>query len=194
MNKREFMAAGASIAALTALGGITAGCTTTSGASGDPAARRQAIDSAVNSALSRLYREAKGSEEMVRSARGVLVFPNFVSAGFVVGGSHGQGAMRQGGKTSGYFRMTEASVGLLAGAQSQAVFILFMTQEVLNRFESSRGWTAGADGSVALLTVGADARVTTRTAQQPIVGFVLTNGGLMANLSLNGNRVTPLDL
>jgi lipid-binding SYLF domain-containing protein len=139
MNKREFMAAGASIAALTALGGITAGCTTTSGASGDPAARRQAIDSAVDSALSRLYREAKGSEEMVRSARGVLVFPNFVSAGFVVGGSHGQGAMRQGGKTSGYFRMTEASVGLLAGAQSQAVFILFMTQEVLNRFESSRG-------------------------------------------------------
>ena len=56
MNKREFMAAGASIAALTALGGITAGCTTTSGASGDPAARRQAIDSAVDSALSRLYR------------------------------------------------------------------------------------------------------------------------------------------
>jgi lipid-binding SYLF domain-containing protein len=42
--------------------------------------------------------------------------------------------------------------------------------------------------------VGADARVTTRTAQQPIVGFVLTNGGLMANVSLNGNRVTPLDL
>lgn len=131
---------------------------------------------------------------MVSSARGVLVFPSFVSAGFVVGGAHGQGAMRQGGKTTGYFRMTEASVGLLAGAQSQAVFILFMTQEVLSRFESSRGWTAGVDGSVSLLTVGADARVTTRTAQQTIVGFVLTNGGLMANLSLNGNRVTPLDL
>lgn len=191
MNKREFLTAGVSLAALTV---ISAGCTTTGGASGDPVARRQAIDSAVDSALSRLYREARGSEEMVSSARGVLVFPSFVSAGFVVGGAHGQGAMRQGGKTTGYFRMTEASVGLLAGAQSQAVFILFMTQEVLSRFESSRGWTAGVDGSVSLLTVGADARVTTRTAQQTIVGFVLTNGGLMANLSLNGNRVTPLDL
>ena len=32
------------------------------------------------------------------------------------------------------------------------------------------------------------------TVQQPIVGFVLTNGGLMANISINGNRITQLDL
>lgn len=98
MNKREFIATGASMAALTTLAAITAGCSTTSGASGDPAAQRQAIDSAVDSALSRLYKEARGSEEMVTSARGVLVFPSFVSAGFIVGGSHGQGAMRQIGR------------------------------------------------------------------------------------------------
>ncbi len=42
--------------------------------------------------------------------------------------------------------------------------------------------------------VGADARVTSQTAQQPVVGFVLTNSGLMANLSLSGSRVTPLNL
>ena len=191
MDKRNFLVAGASLAALALL---TTGCTTTSGASGDPAARRQAIDSAVDGALSRLYREAAGSQELVSSARGVLVFPSFVSAGFIVGGSHGQGALRKSGKTSGYFSMTEASVGLLAGAQSQAVFILFMTQDALSRFESSRGWTAGVDASVALITVGADARVTTQTAQQPVVGFVLTNGGLMGSLSLNGNRVTPLEI
>jgi lipid-binding SYLF domain-containing protein len=47
---------------------------------------------------------------------------------------------------------------------------------------------------VTLITVGADARVTTQTAQQPVVGFVLTNGGLMGSLSLNGNRITPLDI
>ena len=190
MNKRKFIGASVSLAALT----VFAGCTTTGGSSGDPAARREAIDAAVDSALSRLYREARGSQEIVASARGVLVFPSVVSAGFIVGGSHGQGALRKAGKTANYFRMTEASVGLLAGAQSQAVFILFMTQDALARFEASRGWTAGVDGSIALLTVGANAQVTTQTAQQPIVGFVLTNGGLMANVSLNGNRVTPLDL
>ena len=50
------------------------------------------------------------------------------------------------------------------------------------------------DGSIALITVGADARLTTQTAQQPIVGFALTNSGLMATLSLNGNRFTRLDI
>jgi lipid-binding SYLF domain-containing protein len=191
MNKRNFVATGASLAVLTLLG---AGCTTTGGASGDPAAQRQAIDAAADSALSRLHQQVGGSRELVQSARGVLVFPNFVSAGFIVGGATGQGVMRKGGKSTSFHRMTEASVGWLAGAQSQAVFILFMTDEALARFESSRGWTAGVDGSVALLGVGADARVTTQTAQQPVTGFVLTNTGLMANVSLNGSRITPLGI
>lgn len=191
MNKRNLIVSSLSIAALAV---FSTACTTTSGTSGDPAAQRQAIDSGVDSALSRLYREASGSQELVASARGVLVFPSFVSAGFVVGGGSGQGALRVAGKTASYHRMTEGSVGLLAGAQSQAVFILFMTDESLNRFKSSSGWTIGADASVALLTVGADARVTSQTAQQPVVGFVLTNSGLMGNLSLSGSRVTPLIL
>lgn len=191
MNKRDLIAAGAALAAVSLL---ASGCTTTSGAGGDPAAQRAAIDSAADSALSRLYREAPGSQQLVASAKGTLVFPSLVSAGFIVGGGSGQGVMRKGGKSTSFHRMTEASVGLLAGAQSQAVFILFLTDEALQRFESSRGWTVGADGSVALLNVGATAQVTSQTAQQPIVGYVLTNGGLMANLSLNGNRITPLGI
>jgi lipid-binding SYLF domain-containing protein len=188
-KRRDLLLCGGLLAALT-----LAGCTTTGGSSGEPDARRQAIDAAVDNALSRLHREAAGSQELVDAARGVLVFPSVVSAGFMVGGSHGQGALRKGGKTAGYYRMTEASVGLLAGAQSQAVFILFMTEEALRRFEASRGWTAGVDGSISLVTVGADARVTTQTVRQEIVGFVLTNAGLMGSVSLNGNRITRIDL
>ena len=48
--------------------------------------------------------------------------------------------------------------------------------------------------NVTLLTVGADASITGRTAQQPVVGFVLTNSGLMGSLSLSGSRITPLNL
>jgi lipid-binding SYLF domain-containing protein len=191
MNKRNFVTGGATLAALAWLG---TGCTTTGGAGGDPVAQRKAIDSGADSALARLYREARGSEDLVKSARGVLVFPNFVSAGFIVGGASGQGVLRVAGKGASYHRMTEGSVGLLAGAQSQAVFILFMTDEALARFRSSNGWTVGADASVALLTVGADARITTQTGQQPVIGFVLTNSGIMGNLSLSGSRITPLNL
>jgi lipid-binding SYLF domain-containing protein len=191
MNKRNLILGGLSAAGLVLL---STGCTTTSGASGDPAAQRAAIDAGVDSALSRLYGQVGGSRELVTSARGVLVFPNFVSAGFIVGGASGTGALRVAGKSTSYHRMTEGSVGWLAGAQSQAVFILFMTEDALNRFKSSSGWTVGADASVALLNVGADARVTTQTAQQPVVGFVLTNSGLMANVSMSGSRITPLNL
>jgi lipid-binding SYLF domain-containing protein len=191
MNRRNFIIIGTS---LTAAALVATGCTTTSGSSGDPAAQRQSIDAAADSALSRLYAQQPGTRELVASARGVLVFPSFVSAGFIVGGGSGQGALRKGGKTTGYFRMTEASAGLLAGAQSQAVFILFMTEGALKRFEASSGWTAGVDGSVAMLNVGANAQVTTQTASQEIIGFVMTNAGLMGNLSLNGNRVTRLSI
>jgi lipid-binding SYLF domain-containing protein len=185
------IASGAGLA-IAALAG--AGCTTTGTGGGDPAARRQALDAAADSALSRLYSQAGGSQELVARARGVLVFPTVVSAGFMIGASTGDGVLRKGGRTVSYHRMTEASVGLLAGAQSQAVFILFMTDQAMQRFDSSSGWTVGADGSVALATVGADARVTTQTAQQEIIGFVLTNVGLMGNLSLSGNRITRLPL
>lgn len=189
MNKRDFIATGASLAAVTLL---AAGCTTTGGASGDPAAQRQAIDAGADSALSRLYQQVGGSRELVASSRGVLVFPTFVSAGFVVGGASGTGVMRKGGKSASYHRMTEGSVGFLAGAQSQAVFILFMTEEALKRFEASSGWTVGADASVSMINVGANAQINTTTTRQEVIGFVMTNGGLMGNLSLNGNRVTRL--
>lgn len=191
-SKRNFMAAGASMVALTIL--TTTGCTTTSGNMGDPAAQRKAIDSAADSALDRLFKEVPGSQDLVKSAQGVLVFPTFVSAGFIVGGAHGRGVMREGGKSTGYFSMTEGSFGWLAGAQSQAVFILFMTEESLKRFQASNGWTAGVDGSVAILSAGANAQVSTQTAQQPVVGYVLTNAGLMANVSVNGSRITPLNI
>jgi len=191
-SKRNFMAAGASMVALTIL--TTTGCTTTSGNMGDPAAQRKAIDSAADSALDRLYKEVPGSQDLVKSAHGVLVFPTFVSAGFIVGGAHGRGVMREGSKSTGYYSMTEGSFGWLAGAQSQAVFILFMTESALKQFQASNGWTAGVDGSVAILSAGANAQVSTQTAQQPVVGYVLTNAGLMANVSVNGSRITPLNI
>jgi lipid-binding SYLF domain-containing protein len=190
-HRRNVILTGAGLAVLTV---ATTGCTTTSDVGGDPAAQRQALDASADSALSRLYAQHRGSKELVGSARGVLVFPSVVSAGFIVGGASGQGVLRKGGKTAGYFRMTEGSVGLLAGAQSQAVFILFMTDGALRRFESSSGWTAGADASVSMITVGANAEVTTQTAQQEVIGFVMTNAGLMGSVSLNGSRITRLAL
>jgi lipid-binding SYLF domain-containing protein len=47
---------------------------------------------------------------------------------------------------------------------------------------------------VALATIGANGKVDTNTASAPIIGFVVTNAGLMANLSLTGTKVGKLDI
>lgn len=191
MKKRNLLVASASVAAFSIISG---GCTTSGPGFGNSAEQRAAIDADVDRALSQLYNEARGSRDLVSSARGVLVFPNVISAGFVVGGTSGRGALRKGGKTVRYYRTTGGSVGLLAGVRSAAVFYLFMSDEALNQFERSSGWTVGTSASVALIQVGADAQVDTRNIKQAVIGFVLTNAGIMANLSLDGTRITPLDI
>ncbi|NPV06274.1 MAG: twin-arginine translocation pathway signal [Syntrophaceae bacterium] len=173
---------------------LAIGCTTTGPRSGDPDLTRKSLNTDADAALSRLYAQVAGSEQMVRQARGVLVFPNVLEAGFVFGASRGNGVLRVGGRTVSYHTTTSGSWGLQAGAQSTAVFILFMTDEALNRFQNSSGWTVGTDASVTLISVGASAQVTTATAQQPVVGYVLSNRGLMAGITLEGTRITRMDL
>lgn len=174
--------------------GWVAACSTTVESPADPAAKRRAIDAEVDAALADLYANTKGSHELAAKARGILVFPKVVSAGFIVGGSYGQGALRKGGATAGYYSVGAGSVGLLAGAQSKAMYLLFMTEESLQKFEASNGWTAGADASVVVVDEGAAARVDTESARAPIVGYVRSTGGLMANLSLDGTKFNKLTL
>ena len=182
-----------SVVACVAL--LTAGCTTTPNTVTESSldAKRVSLDSSVQSALASLDTQVPASRELIRKARGVLVFPSVVSAGLVIGGSHGRGALLTKGVTVGYYSSTAVSVGLLAGAESKAVYVLFMTQDSLDKFQASKGWTAGVDASVTLLKVGVDGAVDTQTVQAPIVGFALTNGGLMANLSIEGSKFSKID-
>jgi lipid-binding SYLF domain-containing protein len=173
---------------------LLAGCASTPAAPGDTAAERHAIDASVDASLGKLYAQIPGSRELVAKAVGVLVFPSVVSAGLVVGASYGKGELRSGSQVTGYYSSTAGAVGLIAGADSKAVFVLFMTQPSYDRFVASRGWTAGVDASVAMLKLGADGSVDIATAQPDISGFVLSNGGLMANLSIDGTKVSHLNL
>jgi len=45
-----------------------------------------------------------------------------------------------------------------------------------------------------MMRTGASAAIDSSTAQQAVIGYVLTKAGLMANLSLEGTRVTRLDI
>jgi len=194
MRNRTFVLK--SVAALALAGMTLGGCTTTTttGSTAEPSAQRAEIVQGVDSTLDRLYKEVRGSRELVAKASGVLVFPKVVSAGLVVGGEYGKGALRSGGRTDGYYSMGSLSVGVQAGAQSKAIIILFMTRDALDKFRNSSGWTAGVDGTVALLKVGANGEIDTTTATQPVEALVLTNAGLMAGVSLEGTKIRKLSL
>jgi lipid-binding SYLF domain-containing protein len=72
--------------------------------------------------------------------------------------------------------------------------VLFMTQESLNKFRNGYGWTVGVDASVTLARSGADAGVDTQTGQHPVIAYVLTNSGLLVDISLDGAKIRRLDI
>ena len=197
MQKRSFLiratAAAAVALATVALSGCTATTSTGGAAKSEPAAVKTDIERGAYDTLERLYKEVKGSRELVRKANGVLVFPNVLAGGLVVGGEYGRGVLRSGGQTVDYYSLTTLSVGFQAGAQSKAVVLLFMSKDALDKFRNSRGWTAGVDGSVAVIKVGANGEVATNTINSPVQALVLTNAGLMANLNLEGTKISKLD-
>jgi lipid-binding SYLF domain-containing protein len=187
MNKRHFLCI-----ALTTSAIAIAGCA--SEPQVDPAWKRRSIDADVQLSLSKLNDKSPGTKELVQRARAVLVFPSVWNAGLLVGASHGDGALLIGSRTVGYYSTTSASLGLTAGAQSKSMFILFMTDNALQRFQASEGWTAGVDAAVNVLSVGASGALDTETVRSPVIGFVLSNEGLMADLSVQGAKVTRLKL
>lgn len=156
------------------------------------AATAREIDVSVDVALERFAREVKGGKEFLQTAKGVLVFPSVIKAGFMVGGEYGEGALRIGGSTADYYSTAAASFGLQLGAQAKTIILVFMQQEALDAFRRSEGWKIGVDGSVALVTVGVGGALDTENIKDPIVGFVFGQKGLMYNLTLEGAKMTRI--
>ncbi len=157
------------------------------------AASKAEIDIEVDAALERFRKEVTGGKAFLEKARGVLVFGSVIKAGFGIGGEYGEGALRIGGRTVAYYSTAAASIGFQIGAQSKTVILVFLEDAALAKFRASQGWEAGVDGSVSLVKVGTGGSIDTSNLQDPIVGFVLTNQGLMYNLTLEGSKFTKLD-
>ena len=194
MNKLQLRSIGLAIA--VGLGSVAMiGCTTTPpGSEASGPSERAAMEKNVDATLSRLYTTVPGSREMLQRAAGVLVFPSVVGGSFVVGAEYGRGALREGGRTTGYYSTTAGSIGFQAGGQSKAVIYVFNTGEALQKFKASNGWTAGADATVAVGKIGANGSVDTETMKQAVSSFILTNVGLEAGASVGAAKVTRISL
>jgi lipid-binding SYLF domain-containing protein len=151
------------------------------------------IDASVDVAIERFYKQVKGAEEFVKASKGMLVMPHVVKGAFIVGGEYGEGALRIGGKTVDYYNTISGSIGFQIGGEAKDIILLFMSDEALKKFRASKGWEAGVDGNVALISVGAGERADTTTSKDPIVGFVFDAKGLIADISLKGAKFSKVD-
>lgn len=157
------------------------------------AATAAEIDADIAETLKVFAEQVDGSEVFLNQAAGYLVFPRVLKIGFGVGGEAGDGALRIGGASSGYYRTVSGSIGFQLGAQAKSIIIAFMTKEALDKFTNSDGWSVGIDGSVALVDVGAGKTIDTNNIKDPVVGFIFGSKGLMYNLTLEGSKITKLD-
>lgn len=152
----------------------------------------QEIDAGVDTALERFEREVPAAKSLLKEAKGVLILPKVIKGGIGIGGEYGEGALRIKGKTMEYYNTIGGSVGFQLGAQVKSVYLLFMQDYALKNFREGEGWEAGVDGSVALVTVGASGTFDTTQTNQPILGFVLGQKGLMYNLTLEGSKFNKI--
>lgn len=151
------------------------------------------IDASVDAAMDRFGQEVQGANEFLRSAKGVLVLPGVVKAGFGIGGEYGEGALRIRGVSVDYYNIASASVGFQIGAEKKDIILVFLQDQALRDFRASSGWKAGVDGSVTLVKTGAAGSLDTETMKDPIIGFIVGQKGLMGNLSLEGSKISKLD-
>lgn len=170
-------------------------CTTTSpdGRTG-VASSKATVDAQSDTALARLYSEVPGAREVGASAKGILVFPAVVGGSFVVGAEYGRGALRSSDAARRYYSAAIGSVGWQLGAQSKTIVYMFTTTEALDKFRNSKGWTAGVDATVSVANIGANGTVDTASMRLPVVSFVMANAGLEAGASVNGMKITELQL
>jgi len=131
----------------------------------------------------------KAFQQHMKDAKAVLVAPDVLQAGFIVGGAGGAGVVlaRGGHGWNGpaFYKVATGTLGLQAGAQSSEVVMLFMTQKAVDSLLSS-SFKLGGDVSVS----AGSADVNAATGITSDVITYARSKGLYAGLNLDGTSIS----
>lgn len=153
---------------------------------------RQTLIADARHALERLQASDPRAKGLAPRARAVLVFPSVIKAGFVFGGETGNGVLFMRGRPEEFYNMSGGSWGLQAGAQDFSYALFFMTDGALRYLHDSAGFAAGSLPSLVVINKGAAASVDTTTGLHDVYAFPFNERGLMANLTLEGTKITQI--
>ena len=157
------------------------------------AASPQGIGSDAQAALSALYQKVPIAKTLGAQAKGILVFPKIVKAGFIVGAQYGEGELLKNGQVAGYYNIAAASYGLQVGVQGFAYAMFFMTDSALNYLDNSAGFEIGVGPSIVVVDAGKAKSLTTSTGRDDVYAFIFGQKGLMAGLGVQGSKITKIN-
>jgi lipid-binding SYLF domain-containing protein len=202
----------AAISGLAVLAACTTGGSMDSMASGTPSATAQSaaaqplavpppatvqatsatsvLDADSRAAVFSLVSNYPKMDGLAHKAKGVLIFPSVVRAGFLAGASHGSGELIENGKVTGFYATTSLSYGFQAGVQQYAYAMLFMTDAALNSLKTSSNFEIGVGPTVVIVDEGAARNLNTETATSDVYAMVFDQRGLMAGSALRGTKIT----
>lgn len=134
--------------------------------------------------------EASIPDRLLDDAKGIVVVPDTIKAGFMLGGRHGLGVMavkNPDGTWSNpvFVKLSGASFGLQAGVQSADVILVFRSQRGLDNIVNGK-FTLGADASVAAGPVGRNAAAATDGGLKAEIWSWSRARGLFAGVALDG--------
>ncbi len=152
------------------------------------------IERRSRAALDQLYRENPKALEIARNSQGVLVFPEILKGGFIVGGAGGDGALYQRGAATGYYRSISASWGLQAGLQKYGYALFLRDQASIDNLNKSGGWEIGSAPGITVIDKGKLGSLSTATLPKGNTAIFFDQKGLMAGLGLQGTKVTRLNI
>jgi lipid-binding SYLF domain-containing protein len=151
-----------------------------------------ALQISARHALQHLYKAESGAAALGRRAAGILVFPEIIKGGFIVGAQYGNGVLFKGDKVAGYYNTTSGSFGYQAGVQKFGYALFFMTPDDLKYLDSSAGWEVGTAPNITIWDKGVAASISSTTLQKGMYAFFFDQKGLMAGLSLQGTKITRI--
>ena len=128
--------------------------------------------------------------DLLQSAHAIVIVPDVLKAGFVIGGRRGEGLMavktRDGTWSNPSFvNLTGGSVGFQAGVSSTDVVLVFRTERGVDSIVHGK-FTLGADASAAAGPVGRTAQASTDAQLKAEILSYSRARGLFAGVALDG--------
>lgn len=150
------------------------------------------LDAAADAALERLKRSEPVTEKMIDSAKGILIFPEIVKGGLIVGAAGGKGVLRVGGKADGYYRSTAVSYGLQAGIERFGYVMFLMDEKSLHYLRESHGWEVGVGPTITVADEGIARKLSTTTVQDGVYVFFVGQEGFFAGAGIEGTKISRI--